>query len=350
MNRSALRSALIGLAALVVMVSLISCGAGSGGSAGSSDASGSTVTGPFVQAKFADLQALHTATTDSAMKFAQLVSQYTGGRVKITVYPNSELGTSNSILQGLEADTIQFYATPDLSAVVPETDVIELPYLFPSAQVASQVLNGPVANQDIWDRFKSHGLQVLGVWSIGYSALLTTDQAVNAPADVQGLRIRIFDTNVGQRVWSALHADGITLPSNQVVTALSTHTIDGADDPPSTMYGSDWYGSAHHLAITNMTWVSSPVVVNSAFFSKLSPSEQAAVQRALQATLTFNMNEAQQTADTAVSKMQAAGIAITHPDVSVFRQALQPVYTQVEAAFPNVVQPLQQAVQQAPSS
>lgn len=347
MRRGALRSALMCLAGLMVMVSLISCGATSTDSA---DAGGSTVTGPTVQAKFADLQALHTATTDSAQKFAQLVSQYTGGRVKITVYPNSELGTSNSILQGLEADTVQFYATPDLSSVVPETDVIEMPYLFPSAQVASQVLNGATAAQDIWDRFKSHGLQILGVWSIGYSALLTTDRTVNGPSDLRGLRIRIFDTYVGQRVFSALHADGITLPSNQVVTALSTHTIDGADDPPSTMYGSDWYGSAHHLAITNMTWVSSPVVVNSAFMAKLSPSEQAAVQRAFQATLALNMSEAQQTADTAVSKMQAAGIAITHPDVSAFQQALQPVYTEVEAAFPNVVQPLQQAVQQASSS
>lgn len=326
------------------MLSVSACGGSTGTGA---DASG--VTGPSVTAKFADLQALHTATTDTAMKFAQLVSQYTGGRVKITVYPNSELGTSTTILQGLEANTIQFYATPDLSAVVPETDVLELPYLFPSAQVASQVLNGSVAQQDIWSKFPSHGLNVMGVWSIGFSSMLTVDRQVNTPADMNGLRIRIFDPYVGTRVFSILHADGISLASNQVVTALSTHTIDGADDPASTMYGSDWYASAHYLALTNMTWVSSPVVVNSAFFNKLSASEQAAVKRAFQDTLAPNMAEAQQTDSDAVSKMQAAGVTVTHPDTTVFQQAVQPVYAQVESAFPNVVEPLQQAVQQASS-
>lgn len=345
MNRARLAHALLYAGCLVIMVSLASCGT----STTSASSGGSGVSGPSVTAKFADLQAAHTATTDSAMKFAQLVSQYTGGRVKITVYPNSELGTPTSMLQGVEANTIQFYATPDLSAAVPATDVLELPYLFPSAAVASSVLNGPVAQQDIWSKFKPHGLQILGVWSIGYGDILTVNRPINSPADLKGLRIRIFDPFVGGKLFSVLHADGVNLAANQVVTALSTHTIDGADDPPSTMVGSDWYGSAKYLAITNDIWVSSPVVMNTAFFNSLSSSEQAAVTKAFQQTLASNMAEAQQTADSAITTMQSHGITITHPDIAAFQQAVQPVYAQVESAFPGVVQPLQQAAQKASS-
>lgn len=309
-----------------------------------STSSGSNASGPTVQAKFAHLQAEHTATNDSARQFAKLVAQYTNNKVQITVYPNAQLGTSSTILQGLESNTIQFYATPDLSAVVPATDVLELPYLFPSAQVASKVLNGQATRDSLWSKFGPKGLTVLGAWSVGYSDILSVNQSVNAPDDLRGMRIRIFDPYVGAKVFSTFHADGINLPSTQVVTALSTHAVDGADDPPSTMYGANWYSSAHYLAVLGMTYVSSPMVVNSAFFNQLSSSEKKAVQKAFQQTLASNMMSAQKYNDQAVQKMQAAGIKITHPAQAPFKSALQPVYPQAQKDFPGVVESLQAAI------
>jgi len=303
--------------------------------------------GPVVNAKFADLQAEHTATTDTARLFAKLVAQYTNNHVQITVYPNAELGTPSTMLQGVVGNTIQFYATPDLSAVVPDTDVLELPYLFPSAEVASKVLNGPTTRSVLWNKFTSHGLQVLGAWSVGYSDILTVDKAVRSPSDMKGLRIRIFDPNVGTQTFALLQADGVTMASTQVVTALSTHAVDGADDPPSTMYGSDWYGSAHYLAITDTVYVSSPVTVNSAFLAGLSPEDQAAVRRAYQETLAPNLAAAAKYNRDAITKMAAAGITVTYPDQAQFRQALLPVYGPVEAHFPGIVQQLQQAIKAA---
>lgn len=302
---------------------------------------------PTVQAKFADLQALHTATTDSALKFASLAKKYSKGSVQITVYPNAELGTGSSILQGLESNTIQFYATPDLSAAVSATDALELPYLFPSAKIGSKVLNGSVTRRILWNQFKSHGLQILGVWSVGYSDILTTNQKIASPADLKGLRLRIFDPYVGTKLFSLVHADGISMASTQVPTALSTHAIDGADDPPSTMYGSNWYGSAHYLAVTDDVYVSSPVVVNSAFYSSLTKSQRAAVAKAFKQTLAQNLKEAAAKNSDAIKKMHAAGIVVTHPKISVFKKTFQPVYGQVETDFPGVVKPLQRAVSAA---
>lgn len=317
------------------------------GSAVNAAAGKASVSAPTVQAKFADLQALHTATTDSALKFANLVKKYTKGSVQITVYPNAELGTGSSILQGIEANTIQFYATPDLSAAVSATDALELPYLFPSAKIGSEVLNGPVTKRVLWKQFTSHGLQILGVWSVGYSDILTTAKKISSPGDLKGLRIRIFDPYVGTKLFSLVGADGISMASTQVPTALSTHAIDGADDPPSTMYGSNWYGSAHYLAITDDVYVSSPIVVSSAFYASLTASQRAAVTKAFKQTLAQNLKEAAAKNSQAIKKMHAAGIVVTHPKISVFKKTFLPVYGAVEKDFPGVVKPLQRAVKAA---
>lgn len=309
-----------------------------------SNGSSGAVTGPNVQAKFAHLQQTNTPTGESAVQFANLVSKYTNGHVKITVYPNSQLGTSTTILQGLESGSIAFYATPDLSAVVPRTDVIELPYLFPSVSEASKVLNGSVGRKVLWDQFSPHGLYVLGSWSIGFSDILTTHRAIHSPSDLSGLRIRIFDPYVATKVYKALHADAINLVSSEVVTALSTNTIDGGDDPPATLYGAGWYNSAKYVAITNMSLVPSPVVVNQRFMNSLSSSERSAVRKAFKQTLAPNLANASKLNQEALTKMAAAGVIITRPNQQEFKSAVQSAYPSTEKDFPGVVQKLQHAV------
>ena len=113
--------------------------AGCGAANATSSSKPSSVAGPTLILKFSDLQNVHTATTDSALEFAALVKKYTGGKITIQVYPNSELGTVPAQLAGTEAGTIAFYATPDLSAAVPQSNVLGMPYLFPLTTAASHV-------------------------------------------------------------------------------------------------------------------------------------------------------------------------------------------------------------------
>lgn len=327
-------------AAAVSAAALPACGSSS-----SSSSSGSAAgSGPTVTAKFADLQNVNTPTTKSAQEFADKVAQYTHGTVKIKVYPNAQLGTPASILQGLETGTVQFYATPDLSEVVPDTDAIELPYVFPNETVASKVLNGPELQKALWSKFPSHGIQVLGVWSVGYTDIYSVQKPINGVSDMKGMRIRIFAPGVGVPMFKALSADGVTVPSTQVVTALSTHTIDGADDPPSTMEGSKWTSSGGYLALTHDTYVPSPVLVNAAFMKKLSASQQAAIKRAFAETLQSNLANAKSTNDNAVKALQASGIKMTNPDPNEFRTRLQTVHGQVQSKYPDVVNALKSAV------
>ena len=331
--------ATMGAAAVCAAAALAACGSDSSGGAGGS--------GGVINAKFADLQNVGTPTTKSAEEFAKKVEQYTSGAVKIKVYPNAQLGTPASILQGLETGTVQFYATPDLSEVVPDTDAIELPYVFPDENVASTVLNGPELNQALWSKFPSHGIQVLGVWSVGYTAMYTVQKPVNSVADMKGMRIRIFAPGVGVPMFKALEADGVTVPSTQVVTALSTHTIDGADDPPSTMEGGKWTSSGGYLALTHDTYVPSPVLVNAAFMKKLSSSQQAAVKRAFKETLAGNLSNAKATNDNAVKALEASGIKITNPDAAEFKTRVQSVQDELKQKYPDVVNALQSAVTEA---
>jgi TRAP-type transport system periplasmic protein len=324
---------------LALGVAIAACSSGGGTNASTAnDSAGKSVT-----AKFAILQNSNTPTANSALAFAKAVSADTGGSVTVKVYPNSVLGSADAQLEGTEANTIQFYSTPTLDSVVPAVDAIELPYLFPNATVASKVLNGSALQGPLWSNFPAKGLRVLGTWEVGFSDFLTTSKKVTAPTDLKGLRIRVFNPKLATQEYKLVGADAINLSSNEVVTALSTHTIDGADDPPSTMVGANWYSEAKYLAVTDTSYVSSPILVSEKFWQSLSSSQQKGIQKAVQSTIASNLAAAGQANTSGVAKMKSAGITVTTPDKSTWQSTFAPVTQQFEQEYPTVVKALQAA-------
>jgi tripartite ATP-independent transporter DctP family solute receptor len=324
---------------LALGISVAACSSGGGSTSQAND----TTQGKSVTAKFAILQNSGTPTANSALAFAKAVTADTGGSVTVKVYPNSVLGSADAQLEGTEANTIQFYSTPTLDSVVPSVDAIELPYLFPNPTVASKVLNGSALQGPLWSNFPAKGLRVLGVWEVGFSDFLTTGKKVTAPTDLKSLRIRVFNPKLATEEYKLVGADAINLSSNEVVTALSTHTIDGADDPPSTMVGANWYSQAKYLAVTDTSYVSSPIVVSEKFWQSLSSSQQKGIQKAVQSTIASNLAAASQANTAGVAKMKSAGINVTTPNKSTWQSTFAPVTQQFEQEFPAVVKALQSA-------
>jgi C4-dicarboxylate-binding protein DctP len=321
-----------GLVAAGVAISLLATACSSSGSSSGSKSSGPTITG-----KFGFIQAANTPTGRSATKFANLVSKYTNGKVKITVYPNSELGTGDSMLQATEGGTTSFYSSPVLSSAVPESSALELPFLFPTLADASKVLNNGSLDSSLWNKFGSHGLTYMGSWMVGYSAILTRDTKITTPADVKGLRIRVFEPVVSTKLYSALQATAVTLDGNQVVSALSTHTIDGVDDPPSTLTQNNFYDGMHDVAVTNIVMVASPVIASSKFMDSLSSSEKAAVKKAMSESIAPNLADANKTNTESLATMTKAGLTVTHPAKAPFKSIAAGVTSSLTSQFSGVI-------------
>lgn len=329
------RALSIGLCAAFTLAGATACASAN---SGHSAASGHTVT-----AKLGILQPEGTATTNSAEQFAKLASKYSNGTVNIKVYANGTLGSTDTEAEALVNNTQQFFVTPDIDSIVPAVDALELPYLFPSAATAGEVLNGPGLNV-LWNQFEAHNVKILGVYEVGYADILTTSKAISTPADLSGLRIRVFDPTVGIPVFSQVHADGLNLAAGQLVTALSTHAIDGLDSAPCTIQTSGWTSAAKHLAVTDHEWVSAPVAMSYQFWKGLSASQQQAVTKAFKQTLPSELQATQQCNTAAIAKMKASGVTVTYPNQASFKNAFSPVYAQLEKKYGPVIKALQTAI------
>lgn len=327
MNRKMMLSVITGLACGLAVLAASAAGA-----------SAKTIT-----AKFSLAQAANTPLFNTVSRFDADVYKYSKHTLKIKLYPNSVLGTQEAQLEGVENNTIQFQATGSgLDGIVPGFDVTLLPYIFPSAQAAQVVLDNGSLDKALWDKFQAKGLHYVGMYEVGFSDMISK-QPIYSAADIKGQTIRVVGATVGAAEFGPIGADAVNLSSTEVLTALQTGTVTAVDDPAATMYSDQWYSVANNIAVTKMTYAGDPVMVSEKFWTSLTPVQQAAINKAYQQTEKYNIQQSTAYNVEALTKMQAAGVNVTHPALAGLSKAFSSTY---QSSFGKSVAPLVKIIRQ----
>jgi TRAP-type C4-dicarboxylate transport system substrate-binding protein len=319
-------------AALLGAASLAACSSSGSGSSASTT-SGKTITGNISVS-----QPTGTPIAEVAQDFATAVDKATHGQVVLKVYPHDELGSGTSIVQGCEEGTIAFCQEQTLSAVVPSIQAPQAPYLFTSIDNASQVLNNSSLTAVWQPEFQAKGLDYLGQWALPPSSIGTTSTAVETPANLKGLRLRVPNADIGALMFKPVGADPVQIDSTQVTTSLSTNVIDGIDDPLPTLITEGWIDELHYLTISNDWYGADALVASSKFMKELSPANQAAVQQAFTASLAQNNQLENAQEQQALTKLKGMNVKVIQPaSLASFKAAFSSVNPALVKEYPSVM-------------
>src|SRR3954470_12308900 len=117
--------------------------------------------------KFSHVVAPNTPKGKGSLKFQELAEKYTNGKVKVEVYPNSQLYKDNEELQALQLGSVQMLA-PSLAKFGPlgvkEFEVFDLPYILPDKAALNKVTQGPLGKKLLG----SKGIVGLAYWDNGF--------------------------------------------------------------------------------------------------------------------------------------------------------------------------------------
>src|SRR5450830_826528 len=147
--------------------------------------------------KFSHVVANNTPKGKGAERFKQLAEERTKGRVKVEIYPNSQLYKDKEELEALQLGAVQMLA-PSLAKFSPlgvkEFEAFDLPYIFPSKQALYAVTEGRIA-RGLLGRLESKGITGLAYWDNGFK-VMSANKPLLAPSDFRGLRMRIQSSKV----------------------------------------------------------------------------------------------------------------------------------------------------------
>ena len=183
-----------------------------------------------IQLKFAHHMPQESITHKAALRFADEVEKKTNGKVKITVFPNQELGNNQKMLELSMLGEIDIVLTPTakMSAVVPSMQYADLPFLFPTRDDAYALLDGNVGEMLLND-LKNIDLLGITFWEGGFKNL-TANKPLTTIEDFKDLKMRVMQSRVIMEQFHALKAKPIIIDFQEVKQAL----IDGVIDAQET--------------------------------------------------------------------------------------------------------------------
>ena len=231
--------------------------------------------------KFSHVVAENTPKGQMANKFKELVAARMGDRVKVEVYPNSQLFGDNKVLEAMLLGDVQM-AAPSLSKFSRYTKKLalyDLPFLFKDMDAVERFQKGP-AGQKLLKSVSRKGLLGLGYLHNGLKQL-SASEPLKVPADAKGLKFRIMSSDVLEAQFEAVHAMPLKKPFSEVFTLLQTRAIDGQENTWSNIYSKKFFEVQPTITESNHGLLDYMVVTSKEFWGSLPADLRGDVQKAL---------------------------------------------------------------------
>ncbi|APG09486.1 MULTISPECIES: TRAP transporter substrate-binding protein [Bradyrhizobium] len=292
--------------------------------------------------KFSHVVATDTPKGKASEKFKELAEKYTGGKVKIEVYPNSTLYKDKEELEALQLGSVQMLA-PSNSKFGPlgirEFEVFDLPYILPDLKTLRKVTEGPLGLR-LLKLLDSKGITGLAYWDNGFKQMSANKKLVT-PADYQGVKFRIQSSRVLQAQFKSLGSLPQVMAFSEVYQALQTGVVDGQENTWSNIYTQKMHEVQKYITETNHGYIGYVVIVNKKFWDDLPADIRDQLSKAMKEATDFNNAQSQKENDDALAEIKKSGkseiIKLTPQQDEAMRKAMEPVY---KDAAGRVGQPL----------
>jgi C4-dicarboxylate-binding protein DctP len=286
--------------------------------------------------KFSHVVAVDTPKGKAADFFAKKAAELTKGKVKVEVYPNSQLYKDKEEMEALQLGAVQMLA-PAVSKFGPlgvkEFEVFDLPYLFDSYDDLRKVTLGAVGKQ-LFAKLEPKGIRGLAYWDNGFKAF-SANKPLKTPADYKGLKLRIQSSKVLDEEIRALGGIPQVMAFSEVYNALMTGVVDGTENPMSNFYTQKMYEVQKHLSLTNHGYLGYAVIVNKKFWEGLPADVRGQLESAMEQATRYANQIAQVENDQALEAVKKSGktqvYTPTKEEKVALKKALMPVHQKMES-------------------
>lgn len=270
--------------------------------------------------------AVHYFATD----FKKRVEIATAGEVKISLFPNSQLGNEEQRMeQVMSSPAINVASYGGLQIVFPEMFATNVPFLFDSYKAAHDFFD----NSSFMDKSRETlldrtGIELLEVVEEGGFLAFTSNTPIHSPVDFKGLKYRAMDTSQVS-MYEAFGASGVPIPWTEVYLALKTGVADGQMNPPTYIIMGSLYEVQSHLTVANVQYSDQFLLMNGELLHSLSTEQQASVKKAAHEANVATRTFVESAVEERIQFLADHGMTVYHPtaaELAQFKEVGSPSY------------------------
>lgn len=257
------------------------------------------------------------------------LQEYSEGTLSLDIYPANQLAAGSKAVEGNALGTIDICIENPMSVcnIVPAFDAMNLPYMFDTAEQAFAMMKTEEA-QVFAEECEKYNLKLLGYWYNGWRNVSNSKRPIEKVEDLQGLTIRIAESQVFADMMNALGLNAVPLANSEVFTALQMGTVDAQENPQNNYINNKYFEVNRYFSMTRHVFTVEPVTMNLDLWNSLTEKEQEAVQRSFDEAADYQIKLAQETEEKQLAQVIADGadIVVTEiEDLTPFKEAVAPV-------------------------
>jgi tripartite ATP-independent transporter DctP family solute receptor len=277
-------------------------------------------------------------TDQRALALAEVFAPAVAGFAIYEPHYNASLIAQNAELETINAGDLEMSiaSAQELAQFFPEFSIFATGYVHQSAAHQVAVFNDPLMvpfKKKVEDEL---GVKLLAVMYLGRRHVnlrqSKEELTVMTPADLAGVNLRMPGTDAWQFLGKALGANPTPMAFTEIYTALQTGSVDGQDNPLPTVVDAKFYEVTKQIVLTSHLVDLNYVAFSKAVWDKLTPEQQAAVQKAAEDAAESGRQKQLAKESDLVSFLEGKGMAIYEPDLNAFREHVQVQYVGSEFA------------------
>ncbi|MFG6666016.1 DctP family TRAP transporter solute-binding subunit [Halomonas sp. HNIBRBA4712] len=251
----------------------------------------------------------------AAEKWAELLEERSGGELTLRVYPNSQLvsGDQTREFSAMRSGLIDAAvgSTINWSPQVPELNLFSLPFFIPDTAAVDAVTQGE-AGELVFEAIARRGIMPLAWGENGFRQVSNSSGPISAPADLDGLKIRVVGSPLFQDTFAALGADPTQMSWTDAQPALTTGAVDGQENPLSVFDAAriDQVGQEY---LTLWNYMNDPLIfaVNQQVWGSLSPEEQTMLRETAEEAGAWEIAMTREQESERLAAIEERGVTVT---------------------------------------
>ncbi|AWB35634.1 TRAP transporter substrate-binding protein [Orrella marina] len=262
-------------------------------------------------------------------KFADLVSEKSGGKIKVREFGGSVLGSESQQMSAVQGGVQQMFvpATTTASALVKEFSLIDTPFAFQNTSQVDALLGGPFGTS-LQERLPERGIVGMGFWETGFRNFTNNRQPIIKMEDMRGLKTRVMGDPLFLDSFKALGTNPVPMAFGELYGALESGALDAEENPYSIVLTSKFYEVQKYMSETNHVYTANLVMMSKRFWDQLSDTEKQILSEAAAEAGEYQRTISREKAKVARDQLIANGMEINsvpQDSLDQMRAATDPV-------------------------
>lgn len=342
------------LLALTMLLTLAACGSGTSAeteapvadaSAAEAPAAASTekVSAEKIVIRLADVQAENDVETQFEYKFAELVSEKSGGRIDVQVFPAGQMGEMADILNSVQMGALEMCRTNPswlADAGAKSMNLLSLPFIFTGLEQSTAVLESEIGDtmlQELLD--VGIGVRGLGYLEASGRYFFFTKKEVSSLDDIAGLKLRVPTNSLATAMVESCGASATPISYNELYSSLQTGIVDGADNPLKGILNMSFNEVSKYVLDLAHQYEASVILISENFWQSLSAEDQAILQEAMDEAAEYYKEISRAALDGYRKSLEEKGMVFVTPDnAQEWVDAVTPIYGEFSVGYEDLLQ------------